>query len=172
MYVVQILSTNRTLKLPKGACAGTAKQTARIRRAKISDYSICLPLFSTLYQKDIGPNFKQVYEKFVESKDNVVLLAAHADRIGGLLVGSFHTDMDWEGTIAKVDAIIVEEAFRRKGVGRKLFHSLITFAKQKQCKAIVSRVNLKNVGAQEFHESLGFIKAHTLEYILDLQTQQ
>jgi len=155
----------------KGEQVETAKQTVSIRRAKVSDYSACLPLFNTLYHGDIGTNFKQVYEEFVKSKNSIVLLAACSNRIMGLLVGSFHLDLDWEGKIAKIDAIIVEEAYRRQGVGENLFQFFVSYARQKQCNAIVSRVNIKNVIAQVFHISLGFMKAHTLEYILDLKKQ-
>ena len=145
------------------------KQLAAIRMAQMSDYSTCLPLFRTLYHGDIGPDFKQTFENFVNSEDGVIMLAEQSSKVIGILVGSYHLDIDWEGRIAKIDALIVEEAYRKKGIGKKLVQRLITMARRKKCKAIKSRINRKNVVAQRFHNSLGFAEAETHEYFLDFE---
>lgn len=144
------------------------KQFARIRTARTNDYSACLPLFTILYHGDIGSNFEHTFEEFVSSEDGVVLLAEHSNKVIGILVGSYHLDIDWEGKIAKIDALIVDKAYRKKGIGRKLVRYFVTMARER-CKAVKSRVNRKNVVAQKFHESLGFTKADTYEYFLDFQ---
>lgn len=143
----------------------------RIRTAKIDDYSACLPLFSLLYHGDIGPDFEITFEGFVNSEDGIVLLAEHSDKVVGILVGSYHLDIDWEGNIARIDALIVDKALRRMGIGRRLVRYFITRAKNDSCKAVRSRVNRKNRIAQIFHDNQGFTKANTYEYFLDLQEQ-
>lgn len=145
------------------------KQLATIRMAQTSDYSNCLPLFRTLYHGDIGPDFKQTFENFVNSEDGVIMMAERSSKVIGVLVGSYHLDIDWEGRVAKIDALIVEEAYRKEGIGKKLVQRFITMARRKQCKAIKSRINRKNVVAQEFHKSLGFTEADTYEYFLDFE---
>jgi len=90
----------------------------------------------------------------------------------GVLAGSYHLDIDWEGRTAKIDAIIVNGAYRRKGIGRALAKQFIVMTKRKNCKAVKSRINTKNVIAQKFHEVLRFTKADTYEYFLDLQEPQ
>lgn len=145
------------------------KQFARVGTAKVNDYLECLPLFTTLYHGDIGPNFKQTFEDFVNNEDGVVLLAEYSNKVIGVLVGSFHLDIDWEGKIAKIDALIVDKARRKKGIGKKLAQHFITMARRKQCKAIKSRINRKNIVAQKFHKSLGFTEADTYEYFLDFE---
>jgi ribosomal protein S18 acetylase RimI-like enzyme len=143
------------------------KKYASIHEAKVNDYSMCLPLFETLYHGDIGPDFKQTFESYVNNEDGVVLLAEHSNRTIGILVGSYHLDIDWEGRTAKVDALIVDESYRKKGIGKRLVQHFIAIARRKQCKAIKSRINRRNVVAQKFHRSLGFTEAGTYEYFQD-----
>ena len=144
-------------------------QSIRIRTARTNNYHACLPLFMSLYHGDIGHGFEQTFEAFVKSKDGVVLLAEHSSKIVGVLMGSYHLDIDWEGWIAKIDALTVDEAFRQTGIGKKLVRYFIDEAKKKGCKAVVSRVNRRNMVAQVLHKNLGFIRANTDEFILDLQ---
>jgi ribosomal protein S18 acetylase RimI-like enzyme len=140
-----------------------------IRKAKANDFSACLPLFKSLYHGDIGPDFKHTFEDFVNNHESIVLLAEQSNKVIGILMGSYHLDIDWEGKTAKIDAIIINENSRRTGIGKRLMNHFITEAKDRKCKAVVSRVNKENRIAQIFHENLGFTKANTCEYILDLQ---
>ena len=140
-----------------------------IRKAKANDFSACLPLFKSLYHGDIGPDFNHTFEDFVNNKESTVLLAEKSSKVIGILIGSYHLDIDWEGKIAKIDAIIINENFRRSGIGKKLTNYFIVEARDRKCKAVVSRVNRKNRIAKIFHTSLGFARANTYEYILDLQ---
>ena len=144
-------------------------QAVKIRTGEIDDYSSCLPLFTVLYHGDLGPDFRQTFEDYV--REGVVLLAENSGKVKGILVGSYHLDIDWEGKTAKIDAIIVYEANRKKGIGAKLVQRFISLSRREQCKAVKSRVNVENIVAQKFHKSLGFTKANTYEYFLDFQEQ-
>jgi len=139
-----------------------------IRTAKVGDYSVCLPLFTLLYHGDIGPNFRRTFEEYVTKKEGVILLAEQQHTLIGILVGSYHLDIDWEGRTARIDAVIVDEAYRMRGIARKLTQRYLALAKKRKCKAVKSRANTKNVIAQKLHESLGFSKVNTYEYIMDL----
>jgi len=146
-------------------------QFVRIRKAKVNDYSACLPLFTLLYHGDTGPNFKIIFEEFINNEDSIVLLAEHSGKVIGILVGSYHLDIDWEGNVARIDALIVDRAFRRMGIGRRLVRYFITKAKNGGCKAVRSRVNRKNTIAQFFYKNQGFTRANTYEYFLDFREQ-
>jgi ribosomal protein S18 acetylase RimI-like enzyme len=139
-----------------------------IRRATVGDYPRCLPLLTSLYHGDIGADFEKTFACYVRDADGTVLLAQSRREVVGILVGSCQMDIDWEGRTAKIDAIIVSEKHRRRGIGGQLAKGFIKLARKRGCKAVKSRVNRKNGGAQEFHESLGFAKADTFEYALDL----
>jgi L-amino acid N-acyltransferase YncA len=137
-----------------------------IRSAEIADYSACLPFFKLLYHGDIGTDFKLVFKCYV--KEGTILLAEASGRLLGILVGSYSLDIDWEGRIAKIDAVIVDENHRMKGIGKKLVESFLSAARKQNCKAIKSRVNVANVISQKFHEELGFSRADTYEYFSEL----
>lgn len=141
-----------------------------IRKAAVADYSLCLPLLTSLYHGDIGPDFRTAFDKYVAGDRSVVLLAQFRGEIVGILMGSYQIDIDWEGNTARIDAIIVNRKHRRMGIGKKLAQSFLTLAKRQRCRAVKSRVNMKNQAAQRFHESLGFARAETYEYTLDFSS--
>jgi ribosomal protein S18 acetylase RimI-like enzyme len=139
-----------------------------IRRATCDDFSLCLPLLHSLYHGDIEPDFRLTFGSYASRDGGVVLLVQHQDQVIGILIGSFQTDIDWEGKTARVDAIIVKEDYRRAGIGARLTQSFIALAAERGCKAIKSRVNVSSQTARGFHESLGFARADTYEYVLDI----
>jgi ribosomal protein S18 acetylase RimI-like enzyme len=139
-----------------------------IRTAEVGDYPICLPLFTLLYHGDIGPNFRRTFEEYVTKEEGVILLAEQQHNLVGILVGSYHLDIDWEGRTARIDALIVDEAYRMRGIAKKLTQHYLALAAKKKCRVVKSRVNMKNVIARKFHENLGFSKTNTYEYIKDL----
>lgn len=138
-----------------------------IRIASVDDYPLCFPLLTSLYHGDIWADFRKVFESYVTGDSSIVLLAQSQSELVGILIGSYQMDIDWEGKTAKIDATIVSEKHRRTGIGKRLALHFFTLAKGKGCKAVKSRVNIRNRIAQEFHESLGFAKADTYEYDLE-----
>jgi len=145
------------------------KLYVKIRFASPDDYFICLPLLKSLYHGDIGASFKRTFEEFATNEDCIVLLAEDRNGTLGVLVGSFHLDIDWEGKVAKIDALIVNKAHRRRGIASKLVRRFIAIARKNNCKMVRSRVNTKNMVAQRFYENMGFTRANTYEYFLDFQ---
>jgi L-amino acid N-acyltransferase YncA len=137
-----------------------------VEQARSSDYEVCLPLLKLLYHGDIGPNFKNVFQEY--SEDGEVLLAKTSDRVLGILLGGYNVDADWEGRIARIDAIIVHDQYRTIGVGGKLVKSFIDIAQKHECRAIKSRINVTNLVSQKFHEDLEFLRMDTYEYVLEL----
>ena len=138
-----------------------------IRNAKDGDYSRCLPLLTLLYHGDIGTDFKKTFESFITGDNSMVLLAQSRREVVGILIGTCQMDIDWEGKTARIDAIVISEKHRRTGIGKQLVNRFITLAQRQGCKAVKSRVNRKNEEARKFHESLGFARADTYEYMLD-----
>lgn len=138
-----------------------------VRCGTPDDFDRCLPLFEELYHGDIGHNFKRVFDGFARCEGGCVLIAEQQEVVG-ILVGSYYSDIDWEGKVAKIQALVVEKKHRNKGIGKKLVHHFLRKAKKDGCCAVRSRVNRKNQIACLFHERLGFEEAETYEYILEL----
>lgn len=139
-----------------------------VRDATADDFDRCFPLLEQLYHGDIGNNFKEAFNKLAMSKISCVIMADQHGKTLGVLIGSYYLDMDWEGKVAKIQALIVEEKHRKKGIGKKLVQHFIQKARQNGCRAVRSRINRKNKNACLFHEKLGFWEAETYEYILEL----
>jgi len=138
-----------------------------VRCGTPEDFERCLPLFEEFYHGDIGDNFKEVFDSFTRREKGCVLIAEHREVVG-ILVGSYHLDIDWEGKVAKIQALIVERKHRKKGIGKKLVNHFLHKARKEGCCAVVSRVNRKNQVACSFHEKLGFKEAGTYEFLLEL----
>jgi len=139
-----------------------------VRDAIPDDFDRCFPLFEQLYHGDIGSNLKEVFNQLARSKRSCVIIAERHGKTLGVLIGSYYLDIDWEGKVAKIQALIVEEKNRKKGIGKMLVQHFIWKAKQNGCLVVRSRVNRRNRNACLFHEKLGFWEAETCEYILDL----
>ena len=139
-----------------------------VRNATPDDFDRCFPLLEQLYHGDIGSNFKEAFNKFARGKGSCIVIAEQHGKTLGVLIGSYYLDIDWEGKVAKIQALIVEEKHRKEGIGKKLVQRFIEKAKQDGCRAVRSRVNRKNKNACLFHEKLGFWEAETYEYVLEL----
>jgi N-acetylglutamate synthase-like GNAT family acetyltransferase len=142
------------------------EEPVTVRLAEISDYSVCLPLFKLLYHGDIGLGFKNVFKNY--TREGAILLAGTGGKPVGILVGSYDLDIDWEGRVARIDAIIVGENHRMRGIGKMLVKRFIEASQEENCKAVKSRINMANITSQKFHEELGFSRADTCEYVLEL----
>ena len=140
----------------------------KIRKATPKDYDKILPLFTQLYHGDIGPNLKETFTNLTKNKENTILIAEQNKKPLGTLIANNYMDLDWEGKTAKLQAIIVDQKYRNKGIGKKLLQHFQTQAKTNGCRAITARVNRKNKNAQLFYEKLNFTQAETNEYTLEL----
>jgi len=139
-----------------------------VRNATPDDFDLCFPLLEQLYHGDIGCDFREVFNRFATGKRGCILMAEQHGKTLGVLVGSYYLDIDWEGMVAKIQALIVGEKHRKKGIGKNLVQHFIEEAKQNGCRVARSRINRENKNACLFHKSLGFWQAETYEYILEL----
>jgi len=139
-----------------------------VRDATPDDFDRCFPLFEQLYHGDIGSNFKEVFNQLARGKGSCVIAAEQHGKTLGVLIGSYYLDIDWEGKVAKIQALIVKEKHRKSGISKMLVQNFIQKEKQNGCRAVRSRVNRKNKNACLFHQKLGFWEAETCEYIFEL----
>jgi ribosomal protein S18 acetylase RimI-like enzyme len=141
----------------------------RIRRATPNDWQGILPLFEQLYHGDIGPDLRNVFTTLATSRESCIFVAEQNRKLVGAIVGSLYLDIDWEGKIAKLQAIIVDEHERRNGIGRRLYQHFLTYAKRHRARAVTARVNRRNTEALAFYEKLAFTKAETIEHITEIK---
>jgi ribosomal protein S18 acetylase RimI-like enzyme len=145
------------------------QEKLKIRHATPSDWERTLPLFEQLYHGDIGPDLRNVFTTLATSKENCIFVAQQDEKLVGALVGSFYLDIDWEGKIAKLQAIVVDEPCRRHEVGGILLQHFLNHAKKHHARVITARVNRRSREALLFYKKLAFTKTETTECILELK---
>lgn len=135
-----------------------------IRNANINDTKKCDELLTKLiqderqYNENINPNFvvNGWYETKV-NKDNVCLLVLEDDdNIVGFIYG-FLEDLTLNiEPEAILDALYIDDNYRKKGYGEKLINSFLTWCKNKNVKFITVGVLNKNYAASTLYKKIGF----------------
>jgi len=59
-------------------------------------------------------------------------------------------------SIGYIENVIVDENYRKKGIGKKLMEMAIEYAKEKNCYKVVLQSGMKRTEAHKFYENIGF----------------
>ncbi len=121
-----------------------------------------LPELANLYQQLIPneisiPKMKYVLNRHKENPNHVVLGA----KIEGKLVGSLLAIM-CEMLFGRcksfmvVEDVVVDELYRKKGIGAALMQHIEGYAREKNCSYIMLITDTDRVGSQKFYKSLEF----------------
>lgn len=100
----------------------------------------------------------KIYKQMLEDKNYVILIAKEGNMIVGSSLGVVVKSLAVCGKpFLVIEAVIIKNQFRRKGIGKKIFDKLDEFAMKNKCaySILVSSANRKE--AHKFYESLGFI---------------
>ena len=91
-------------------------------------------------------------------EENCVVAEADSKAVGILLYVHRHIESDKQVTrdIIFIDVMAVDEEYRGKGIGHKLFDFVREIAKEKRFDGIELQVNAKNKAAYEMYKSCGF----------------
>ena len=143
-----------------------------IREAEEKDLEQILELYTLLEaDKSHGINInaaKDILKKIKSYPD----YAIYVDDLDGKVVGTFALAiMDniahMGARSGLVEDIVVSEAYRRKGIGKRMITSAMDICRQKGCYKIALSSNIKRDDAHKFYESLGF-KIHGYSFIVEL----
>ena len=111
------------------------------------------------YDKNINDNIvvSVLYEKFYDEENVCLLGALHNDIMIGYIYGFIDEDDDSIiNKICTLDALYIEEEYRRLGVAAKLINELKTWAKQKGASSIELKVLLNNENAKNLYKKHNF----------------
>ncbi len=147
----------------------------RVREAKTDDFAALLRLLDqmdeSMYrgrghagERDI----RALYEVILADGDQRLLVAED----GGRLVGSAHVMVLRHigrslSRSAVVEAVVVDPAYRRRGVGAALMRAAAEVAREAGCYKLTLTSNLARTGAHRFYSRLGWKRTH-YGYSLDL----
>ena len=128
------------------------------RPAQSSDFDGVVQLLRQLWlAKPINPSvLKPIFERIIISRH--YLCAIHQDLVIGFGGVSFRDNLWQEGTIAFVEELVVDAAYRGKGVGREIMRRLHELAQSRGCKRLELDSGFHRVEAHHFYEGLGMEK--------------
>lgn len=92
-----------------------------------------------------------------------VFVAENQERVVGL--ATLHITpalLDQDGPIARITALVVDEAWAQRGVGRSLVAAIEHLASIAGCTVIEVDSNTYREDAQAFYETIGYTRSHVL----------
>jgi GNAT superfamily N-acetyltransferase len=143
---------------------GRTALSVRYRSITREDIPECLPLLAQLgYQLTLEEAVQRV-DAVVSTPDHCVLVAEATGRIVGLL-HIFARPAIENPREAVVQAIVVDQGFRRVGVGRSLMAAAEHWGSERHCRSVVLSSNVVRAPAHAFYAALGYRVAAT-SYVL------
>lgn len=154
-------------------------QNVEISLMDIKDYKRINELFVELHQEHVigRPDiyvssqtpilYDELYQ-IISSKQYVSVVAKLEDEIIGFAIAQIKltakNDLLRENRIAYIEEIYVSPAFRKKGVGKRLYEYIETFAKEREIDRIDLNVWSFNKAAIDFYKKCGMnVQRYTLE---------
>lgn len=134
------------------------KTQHKIETCRSSDFSAVLELLRQLWPtKTIDPEAVQkVFDRALESNNQVYLCARIKDKLIGFASLTIKNNLWQEGALGHIDELVIDNAFRKRGIGKALLQGLIVTAQKKGCRRIELDSAFHRKEAHAFYESQGF----------------
>jgi ribosomal protein S18 acetylase RimI-like enzyme len=147
-----------------GRAGPSAAGAIRLRPMTGDDIPDSVPLLAQLgYELTVDEAARRVRE-VLSTPDHEVVVAESAGRVVGLIHVFVRPAIE-NPREAVVEAIVVDEAFRRAGVGRILMAQAERWGSERNCRSVVLSSNVARTPAHAFYAALGYQVAATA-YVL------
>ncbi len=101
--------------------------------------------------------FRKLVTKYVKDSDKTVLVAEIDDmKIVGMVSVMFLPRLNQLTLEMYIPELIVLEKYQKQGIGKKLIHSCITLAQEKNCHRIRLESGNQRKDSHQFYKHLGF----------------
>ena len=102
------------------------------------------------------------YEEFLDGvgKETLIVAEAYGEVVGLLSFAYRHIGSIKQVSrdIIFIDAMVVDEEFRGRGIGRQLFEFVKVIAQEKKVDGVELQVNARNAQARKMYEKYGFME--------------
>jgi GNAT superfamily N-acetyltransferase len=143
---------------------GGSTRSVRLRPITGDDVAQCLSLLAQLgYQMTLDEAMHRV-DEVTATPGHQALAAETAGRIVGLLHVFARPALE-NPREAVVQAIVVDEAFRRAGIGRTLLAAAERWGRERDCRSVVLSSNVTRASAHAFYAALGY-RISATSYVL------
>lgn len=129
-----------------------------IRQATIEDSAQLVPLMEQL---GYTLSFKEIKERihiYMTKHDYMLFVSLEEERVTGTLALNFHEMFVLPSRKAKIEALVVDENHRRKGIAQALMRKAESYAKEYGCTVIelTSGMRRASMGSHDFYKKLGY----------------
>ncbi|MBI3051884.1 GNAT family N-acetyltransferase [Candidatus Woesearchaeota archaeon] len=122
------------------------------------DFEDIFPLLKQLWENKPlnGKKLKEVFLRGLESVNQEYFIVKLNGGIIGFASLTIKNNLWQEGNLAHIDELIVDQQFRKRGVGTKLLEQIIATAKERECKRIELDSAFHRKEAHAFYKIKGF----------------
>jgi GNAT superfamily N-acetyltransferase len=105
--------------------------------------------------------YRRAFDAIAADPNNRVIVVEHDGEIIGTLQLTFIPNLTYEGGIrAQIEGVRVDDAYRSRQIGRRLFEWAIAEARRHGCHMVQLTADKTRPDAHRFYESLGFTASH------------
>lgn len=132
-----------------------------IRPADLNDLEDVYSLMIELQKVDIDKaQFERVYKLNLSNPEICYFLAVYGGDIVGFISVHIQELLHHTSAIAEVQELIVRNAYRGKGIGKKLFEQATEIARLKNCTQLEVCCNQNNTNSHGFYLNCGTKNSH------------
>lgn len=135
-----------------------------IGRPKANDFGQVFPLLKQLWpRKRLDRNrTKAVFTNGLKDKNRKFLVVRFDGKVIGFASLSLKESLYDGCVLGHIDELIVDEKFRRKGIGKRLLRRIMAVAKENSCRRVELDSAFRRKDAHKFYERTGFEKCNFL----------
>jgi len=141
----------------------------RIRRATIGDAPAIVPLLEQLGYPSSLSEVRERLEVILERTDYATWVAQHGERVVGLAGARLGYAYEVSGIYGQLIALVVEKAYRGRGIGAALVREAEEWVKQRGGRTMALNSGTHRAEAHKFYERLGYV-ATGLRFVKKLQS--
>ena len=126
-----------------------------IKIAEIKDSEFITELSNQLGYENQNADVKNRLKRILINADNCVYVATKNGRIVGWIHGFLSLRIESEFSV-EIGGLVVNENFRKNGIGKKLVDKVIEWSKLKNYEKVRVRCNVIRKDSHRFYENIGF----------------
>ena len=138
-----------------------------IRNAEIKDSESIAELSDQLGYKSNNDIIQNRLTEILKNNDNCVFVVLENEEIIGWIHG-FYTRRVESNSLVEIGGLVVDENYRKRGIGKILVERINKWAESKECKKVRVRCNTVRKETHIFYEKIGF-KINKEQKIFDKQ---
>lgn len=126
-----------------------------IKHAKLNDSESIAGLSNQLGYDSVTTDILSRLNKILENPDNCVYVAIDNKIVVGWIHGFYSLRVESDFFV-EIGGLVVNEDFRKNGIGKKLVERVIEWASLKKCDKVRVRCNVLRKESHRFYEKIGF----------------